>query len=393
MRVTTTSDKPGRVFLSAAEASGDLHAANLIAAIRTLMPDVEFAGIGGPRMEAAGCRLIDDLTGKSAMLAGTVGALVPGWSALRRAARSFGACPPDLVVLVDSPVLNLAVAKHAKRAGIPTLYYIAPQLWAWGSYRIRTVRRRVDRMAVILPFEEEYFRQRGVEAEFVGHPLFDELSSRPIDAKRLAGLRARPGSLLAIFPGSRLHVVREVLPGQLAVAAAVRREHPDCSVVISDCGNARVSAAIEALSASSGLAADILVGCNGELLSACDLALVASGTITLEAAYYGAPMIVMYNASRLVYWLVGRWFIATKYLCLPNILGGQSPVVPEFMPYYRDTAPIVREALALLADPARRHAMRERLRALVAPLSQGNASLNAAKTAVSMLRDSATSTR
>jgi len=293
--------------------------------------------------------------------------------------------PADLAILVDSPALHLPMAKRIKAAGCPVLYYIAPQLWAWAPWRIRRVRRRVDRLAAILPFEEEYFRARGVEATFVGHPLVEQLSQVKPDLAVVAGYRQGGGPVVACLPGSRSHVVEEVLPGQIEVAKAIAAQHPKTTFVFAAANPAaarRVGAAVSA----SGLNARVETDRNAEILSAADFALCASGTATLEVAWHRVPMVVMYNGSKWGYRLVGRFLIQTPHLCLVNILAGRR-IVPEFMPYYTSTDPIVAEALDILGRPARAATMRQDLDAVVRSLGTASAADQTARIAMEMIAE------
>jgi lipid-A-disaccharide synthase len=371
------------IFLSVGEPSGDMHGAALIRAIRKLIPGCGFVGVAGPRMQAEGCRAIADLTQHASMLLGSVRLLGRGWRALRAAKHQITERRPALGVMIDSPMLNLAVARQLRRRGVPVLYFIAPQTWAWAEYRIRKVARRVDRLAVILPFEEAYFRRHGLEATYVGHPLFDTLADRKPDQGLIDQLRSGARSVIALLPGSRRQVVREVLPGQLEVADQLTRRFRGMRVVLSLAGEA-VRPDVEELVAGSGVRVQIHEGHNGELLTAADLVLVASGTATLEVAYYHKPMIVMYNHQRLLYNLIGRRLITTEFLSLPNIIAGRR-IVPEFMPYYRSTAPITALAVELLSYPWKLERTSNELRELMAPLVRTGASDNTARIVAEMI--------
>jgi lipid-A-disaccharide synthase len=238
-------------------------------------------------------------------------------------------------------------------------------------------------MAVILPFEEDYFRQRGLDATYVGHPLFDALATRPADPAEVDRIRAQGAPRVAILPGSRKHVIREVLPGQLAVAGAVCRAFPDTAIGVSVAGTA-AEPLVRAIADSCGLPVKLYRERNAELLTAADLTLVASGTATLEVAYYGSPMIVMYNSSRLLYHLMGRWVVRLKQFSLVNILAG-TELVPEFMPYYRSTAPIAAKAIELLSKPDRRSDMRRKLAELLEPIRKPGATRRTADLLLAML--------
>lgn len=374
----TPSDPPEPlIFISAAEPSADLHGASLIRAVRRIRPDVRFAGVAGPAMRGEGCWTIYDMCHRSAMLTAAFGAIGAARRLWATSQAHLAEYPFRAAVLIDSPALHLPLAKRAKKLGVPVFYYIAPQVWAWGQYRVPRIRRRVDRMAVILPFEQEYFRKRGIDATFVGHPLFEVLLDRKLDEQRVSEVRGRGSPVVALLPGSRRHVVEEVLPGQLLVAAAIARRYPNAAFPVS-VANPTTRQAIEPLVGRAGLSTTLHDGENGEILSAADLVLAASGTATLEVAFYHKPMIIMYNGSRWGYRLVGRWLIRTRYLSLVNILAGRE-IVPEFMPYYTATAPIADQALRILTTPELSTRMEVDLSDIVGPLLKPGASENAAR--------------
>ncbi len=371
-----------RIFISAAEASADLYGALLIGEVTRLRPDAEFVGVAGPAMQSAGCRPIADLTSHAAMLLGILGNLRRGKRVLRRAGSLLSNEPFDAAALIDSPMLHLPLARRARSAQVPVMYYVAPQVWAWGAARTKKIRARVDRLAVILPFEEPYFRNQGVDATYVGHPLFDALAARPPDADAVQQLRATGGTRLALLPGSRRHVVKEVLPGQLEVASRIGQRFPDLHVGVSVAGDP-VAHLIEDLTESSPLDVSLHRDGNAELLAAADLTLVASGTATLEVAHYGSPMIVMYKASRLMYHLFARHTVRIKKYSLINILAGRT-IVPEFMPYYTSTAPIAASAIDLLASAHNLKRMRQEIRETIEPIRQPGASARAARLLVEL---------
>lgn len=370
-------DAGPRIFISAAEPSADEHAANLIQAFRTAHPEYRFEGVAGPRMVAAGCEPIFDMTRHSAMLLGALGAARQAWRMLALAGERLRMKRFDAAVVVDSPTLHLPLAARAKASGVPVMYFIAPQLWAWGGWRIYKLRHNVEQLACILPFEEEYFRNQGVNARFVGHPLADKLAAQPVDEAEVARLRSNGSPMVALLPGSRRHVVSEVLPGQVEVAAAITRAFPGATFVAS-VANPQTKPIVHEAAERSRLSMIIHDGPVGEAIRAADLVLVASGTSALEVAFHERPMIVMYNASRVFYHLVARWVIRTTSLSLPNILAGRE-VVPEFMPYYRSTAPIADVAIRLLDNAAERERMVAELREIVAPLRNTRASQAAAE--------------
>ena len=371
------------IFISAAEPSADLHGAALIRATLAKCPTARFAGVAGPKMIAEGCQPIFDMTRHSAMLLGALQAVGRAIAMLTTAEQHLRRYPFNAAVVIDSPTLHLPLARRAQAAAIPVMYYIAPQMWAWGAYRIHRLRNRTDRVAVILPFEEKYFRDQGVNATYVGHPLAESLASAPIDENVVNQIRSRGSPVIALLPGSRRHVVKEVLHGQLEVAERIALAVPGAAFGVS-VANARVAPVIESLLSKCRAPVQPYAGRCGELIHAADLVLVASGTAALEVAFHEKPMIVMYNTSRVFYHLIGRWLIHTPYLCLPNILAGRK-IVPEFMPYYTSTEPISQQAIELLRSEDKRRAMEQELAALVEPLRTRRASERAADMLLDMV--------
>jgi lipid-A-disaccharide synthase len=370
-------------FISAAEPSADLHGASLIRATLKARPSARFVGVAGPRMVEAGCEPIFDMTRHSAMLLGAVKAAGRGIAMLTTSDRHLRRYPFDAAVVIDSPTLHLPLAARAQAAGVPVMYYILPQMWAWGAYRIHKLRSRIDRAAVILPFEEEYFRNQGVEATYVGHPLAEHVACTSIDTGKVEEIRGGGTPVVALLPGSRKHVVRQVLPGQLEVAQSIASVMPRASFGVS-VANPQVAPLIAQASNACGVEMRAYPQHHAELIRAADLVLAASGTTTLEVALHQRPMIVMYNASRVFYQAIGRWMIRTPYLSLPNILAGRE-VVPEFMPYYTSTRPIAERAIELLQSDEARQLMISELTEVVRPLRGGEASKRTAALLLDMI--------
>ncbi len=369
--------KTPRIFISAAEPSADLHAASLIRRFREIHPNARFVGLAGPRMRDQNCQTIADMTASAAMITGVLGSVGRAAAAMVAIDREFSTRRYDAAILLDSPMLNFPIALRARMRAIPVLYYIAPQLWAWGAYRLHKLRARIDKLAVVLPFEEQFFRHGGIDATFVGHPLFDALHDAKPNPHRVAEIKSAGHPIVAILPGSRKHVISEVLTGQLEVARAVRERFPNVHIGVS-VADTGVRDIIASRLDETRIPATLYQKENADLLTAADLTLVASGTATLEVAYYGSPMIVMYNGSRLMYHLVGRWMIQIDHLSLVNILADRS-LVPEFMPYYTTTHPIARAAIDLLARPDALAEMRRDLADTIAPINKRGASARTAR--------------
>jgi lipid-A-disaccharide synthase len=392
--------KRRRVFISVCEDSADVHAAALMRCAREMLPECEFYGLTGPRMRALGAETLYDFTAHAAMLSGVLSVIGHARRATRIVQQSWRERPPDLVLLLDSPELHLRFARRARRLGLPVLYYIAPQTWAAREYRNRRIARDVNRLACILPFEEEYFRKAGVNAEFVGHPLFETLAAARPDEARVMELRGagrsgeapRPGlatasgPVLALLPGSRRHVIEALLPRQLQVVRRLHEHGLAVRAVIS-CVAPDRRALIEEHLAAAGLPASIVEGDNASVLAAADLVLVASGTAVLEVAFHRKPMIVMYDAGPWLAWmhrLVGRFVLKLPHLSLVNILG-RARVVPEFMPFIRDTAAVADVAARLIADEAWRGLMVEQMDRLLRPLEESRASKRTCEIMAEML--------
>lgn len=364
-----------RIFISVAEESADAHAAALVRIARERIPGVSFFGLTGPALRAAGVETVYDLTSRAAMLSGILGNLRRGREALRAAEQSWDKYRPDLVIVMDSSALHLPMAKRAKRHGLPVLYYIAPQVWASREYRNRQLAERVDRVACILPFEQRYFRRNLVFAEYVGHPLFERLRDEHPNAETVHRLREPGHPVVALLPGSRSQVIDAVLPRQLEVVRRLRAGGQVVTPVVS-CTSEHRRAEIRRHIVAGGFAVEILVNDNATLLKAADLVLVASGTATLHVAYYRKPMIVMYDAGRLmrpIHTTFGRQILKTPHLALVNILAG-TRVVPEFMPFVPDCRPVAAVARELLTDDQRREIIARRLDEVVRPLETANAS-------------------
>ncbi|MBU0638589.1 MAG: lipid-A-disaccharide synthase [Planctomycetes bacterium] len=375
-----------RIFISVAEDSADVHAASLIRTAKELLPACRFYGLTGPRMRAAGAETLADLTSHAAMLTGVFSVIGRAWRAARLVESSWREQPPDLVILLDSPELHLRLARKAKQLGLPVLYYIAPQTWASRAGRNRQIAGNVDRLACILPFEERYFRRFGINATYVGHPLFEALRRQVSQPAVVERLRSPGKPVVALLPGSRRHVIDAILPRQLDVVRRLRAAGTALHAVVS-CMSAERRGQIQDHLDSAEIEADLVVGDNASLLTAADLVLAASGTATLEVAHYRKPMVVMYDAGRLlalIHRLLGRFILKTPHLSLVNILAGRR-VVPEFMPFVPDTGAVARVAADLLTDEAWRRVMVRQVEETVAALEDSQASVTVCRMIGEML--------
>ncbi|MCD4824768.1 MAG: lipid-A-disaccharide synthase [Phycisphaerae bacterium] len=377
------------IFLSAAEASGDHHAAVLISALKRRLPDARFVGAAGPEMAAAGCEVIIDLTKQASMLGGPFLKILYYRRAVKKLQQAIKDIRPDIHVPVDSPALNWHLCKAAKAAGVAVMYYVAPQVWAWAPWRIKKVRRLTDHVACLLPFEEEYFRSRGVAATYVGHPLFDQLPAQPAAANcpDLAEAWLDGNWRVAILPGSRPGEISKLAPAMAATAEAIRQRWPDAKCTFT----AINEAAAGQIRAAAGSDVDIAVGRTAEVLAESHFAVVASGTVTLEVAHFGVPMVIAYNVGiwqKVIYNLVARHLIRTRQLSLVNILAGRK-IVPELMPWFAGVQELADTVIREMDDYGSLHATREKLLKLTAPLAvppPGSASDNVADIITGMLK-------
>ena len=350
-----------RILLSAGETSGDLHASNLIRAIRRQAPDAEIVALGGPKMEAAGARLLANTVEFGIIGVGPIlGGFTRYLALLSRADRFVGAWRPDVAVTIDCPGFHFLLASRLRARRIPTLWYIPPQLWAWAPWRVHKLRRRFTHVACVLPHEEAFFREHGVPVTFVGHPVVDHLRGLALDQPFIRSLRTTAKDrVVVLMPGSRRQEVVPILRRQLVVARALADRHPPCSFVLA-LAHEEHRAWVAPLTAASGLPIRTVVGKTHEVQSTADLALAKSGTTTLELLFYEKPMAVFYNVTWPQWHLAGRWLVRTPWMALPNALAGRR-IVPEYMRDVPPTAEEIDEVSALLVDERRRTEVRTAL--------------------------------
>jgi len=454
------------IFLSAAEASGDRHGAALVRALRRRLPEARILGTAGPLMAAAGCEVVADLTAHASMVGGPFLKLGYWFRTVKRLQAAVRDVRPDVLVPIDSPALNWHLCKAARSVGSAVLYYIAPQVWAWAPWRIKKVRRLTDAVACILPFEENYFRQRGVNARFVGHPLFDrdtDAPSRgadvppmqrdagvppacPADVPSAAadvegglssfneqgngthnagetpapreGASATPDLLeawgegtwrIAVVPGSRRGEVAGHIAPLLTVIRSMSKRWPKAqfilaahnddiaTIVRNACRTANVE--IDDVDTNARATIRLAVAQTPRVLATSHFGLIKSGTVTLEAAAVGLPMVIFYKTGpipALLHRTIGqwRWAMPTPFLSLVNILAGRE-LVTELMPWRGNPAHLDAAVTDALADLGHLHELRDDLLTLTAPLhphDNQNAADRTADMVVEMLtRTAATS--
>jgi lipid-A-disaccharide synthase len=377
---------PKRVFITVAEVSGDKHAAQLIRGLRALDPTVQVEGLGGHEMAEAGAAIHHETVGEAAMMHHALGRVREMLRLVKWTRRHYAKAPPDLHVCVDSPAMNFHFAKLAHAFHVPVLYYIAPQTWAWREGRVKKIRRWVDRVACILPFEEQYFRQHGINATFVGHPLFDELPPDRAARQKASRFPDRP-PVIGLLAGSRRSEATANFPHQLDVARQVVREFPEATFQLPTTpATDPVVRQHLARDAQLDARATVGVGTFDQMVPRCDLCLTVSGTATLHVAGWGVPMVVVYRGSPVLWHLIGRWLIRTRTYSLVNLLSDvRRHIVPEFIPWYGSNEPVARHVIGMLKDPAQLNRQRAALRQLVRTLDRPGASVNAARLAMDML--------
>jgi lipid-A-disaccharide synthase len=360
------------IYFLAGEASGDTHGAALMRAIGELRGDVQFVGRGGPKMaEIAGARLRNWIH---------EAAVVGLWEVVRRygyfreqfagALREIEAAEPDAVVLIDYPGFNLRVARALRKRGTKAkiIYYISPQVWAWNRRRIPQMARSLDLMLCIFPFEAELYNASGLRTIFVGHPMNETLGSRRINA-------AREPDLVGLFPGSRMREVRLILPIMIAAAEAMLRTNPQLRFEIA-AASPPVSAEINAM-LKEPARFTVTTGEAASLMQRANVGIVASGSATLEAAFFRLPFVLVYRVAWLTYF-AARTVVKVKHLGMPNVLAGRE-IVPEFIQHQARPNAIAAAALRLMNDEHAREAMLRNFDAVMAQLAEADASRTAAK--------------
>ncbi len=373
-----------RILIITGEASGDLHGANLARALKAQDPDVVLAGIGGSEMQAAGVRLVRE-TGRFDII-GMIGPLMV-FAVIRRflaVRRLFRSEPWDAVVFIDHPGLNLRYAYFAKAAGLRVFYYIAPQIWAWRPGRIHWIKQRVDHVLVILPFEKAIYDQAGVRCTFVGHPLLDAVAPQyDRGGLRKSFALASEGPVIALLPGSRTSEVESLLPILLEAAEKLAHRDPQTQFLLAQASTIQDNL-LESLLRRSSVSVKVVKERASEVMAVSDLALVASGTATLQAAVIGTPLILVYRTSALTFWLA-FFLIRVRWIGLVNLVAGRT-VVPELIQADATGQRLYEEALRLLEDRFAYDEMKRSLAKVRAALGEPGASIRAAEVVLAACR-------
>lgn len=357
------------IFFSVGEPSGDQHAAHLIGELKRRRPDLTVRGYGGPLMQRAGCRLLYPMTNLAVMGFLQVVPLLWRFIKLYRQAKScFRESRPDAVILVDFPGFNWWIARAAKAAGIPVFYYLPPQLWAWASWRVRRMRRFVDHVLCGLPFEKQWYADRGIHADYVGHPFFDEVAEYPLDQEFITKWSPSPSTPLplgeglgvratvGILPGSRRHEVTRNWPLMMHIIRSLHAQHPDVRFLVACYRKSHRKLCETLLNGrrtcdSTQLPIHFFVGKTPEIIETADCCVMVSGSVSLEMLARKTPAAVLYRCSRLFY-SVMRHLVSVEFITLPNLIAGRE-VLPEWVIAWsprRDVRSITRTLDGWLSD-------------------------------------------
>jgi lipid-A-disaccharide synthase len=368
-------------MIIAGEASGDHHGARLVEAMRQKHDNLFFCGIGGKSLAAAGVRILVDASTLSVVGFTEVFAKLPQLlHSMGRVKKLLKGLQPDLLILIDFPDFNLRMAAAAKELSIPVLYYISPQIWAWRTGRVKKIRRLVDHMAVILPFEAQFYHQYQVPVTFVGHPLLDRELPITDDSASHADL-----STIALLPGSRDGEVSRHLPVMLAAAERLTRKNGKLKFLVSQAPTVQGNLLASIVSAFSGkIACEIDNNEIGKILGRCGFAIVVSGTASLETAVHATPMVIIYRLSPLSY-RIGRIMIKVDYAGLINLIA-EKEVIPELLQQDASAETIAERVYELISDPARLARMKKDMARAVIKLGGPGAAARTADVALKMLK-------
>jgi lipid-A-disaccharide synthase len=336
------------LFVSAGEPSGDLHGANLIRHLRERLPHSTFAGFGGDRMAAAGAELLYPLTNLAVMWFGEVFKNLRTFFRLADEAEAyFRDRKPDAVVLIDYPGFHWHIAKRAKKHGIPVYYFVPPQLWAWAGWRVKKMRASVETVLTALPFEDDWYKARGVNTHYVGHPYFDEIRKQQLDATFMAGLGDRP--IVGLLPGSRTKEVAKNFPMMLAAAKQVQAERPDVEFHVAAFNEKQADVA-RTMASEAGIEVTVHVGRTPEIIERSRFCIACSGSVSLELLTRKTPAIIVYKMGRVGMFVAKRFLVTVKYITLPNLLADEE-LFPEFPTATDKSKEIAATALLWLNDP------------------------------------------
>ena len=364
------------IMILAGEPSGDIHGGHLCRELKNISPGIQLFGMGGPKMEETGFEVVHRIGDT-----GVVGfwevykELGKYWKIFKKMVAVMEERRPDAVILIDYPGFNIRFARKAHQLGIKVYYYISPQLWAWGQWRIKKIRRYVDKMLVIFPFEKEFYNSHGIEAEFIGHPLIGTLNldlSKEECQKHL-GITSSP--VIGLLPGSRRGEIEKILPILIETAKILQEKIPEAKFIL-PIASIELRPLIEDQLKQTSVKIRTREGSGKEIIVASDLLILASGTVTLEASVYLTPMIIVYKIS-FFSWLMGKILIKIPFIGLVNIVRGQK-IIPEFIQYQAQPEAVAQAGLEILTQPKIRERMIGELKIVRDKLGRPGAATRAA---------------
>jgi lipid-A-disaccharide synthase len=345
-------------MIVAGESSGELYGSLLAHSLRVMWPEVRLIGMGGERMRDAGVELFSGIS-SSLGLTETLSSLKKLRESFAKASRIIREVTPEVVVLIDYPDFNFRIARIAKRHGVKVLYYVSPQVWAWRKGRVKTMGEIADRVAVVLPFEEEIYKKAGVPCEFVGHPVMEEIEElEKTTAQGEEPRRSRPGihaPTVSLLPGSRPHELTRLLPVFTDFTGSFTREFPGARLLLPLAQNIESDQFRELISALEEKGVVVTRGNALKALVSSDMAVIASGTATLQAALLGTPLVVVYRVSPLTYF-IGKSVLDVTHISLVNIIAGKG-VVPELIQHEATPKNIMEQSRKILYDERYRESM------------------------------------
>lgn len=378
--------KSKKILLVAGEVSGDHHGAHLMEAIHRIDPEIQFVGMGGESLERGGMKLL--YHAQSLSVVGITEVLLKMRTILKAfkgLKKSLDQEKPNLVILIDLPDFNLRLARMAHHKGIPVLYYISPQVWAWRSRRIKLIAQRVQKMVVLFSFEVPLYEAAGVDVEWVGHPLLDMVKTTLSTEEAFRKFDLDPQRrTIALLPGSRMHEVERLLPPMLNSIRILEREIPNLQFIIPlapGISKETISSWMKDISVS----VKVVEGWTYDVMNLSELLITASGTATLEGAILEKPMIIIYKVSLLSYW-IGRALVQVDHIGLVNLVAGKE-IAPELIQNDVNPQSIAEEALCILRDPILQRRMKESMAGVRQSLGEPGAASRAARIATSMLNE------
>lgn len=378
-------DTSQRILIVTGEASGDLLASHLVQAMRAAEPALSISAMGGEKLRGAGAEIIFDISRHAVMgITEVIGHLGMLYGIFRKLTLILKRDRPDLLILVDYPDFNLRLARVAKKHRIPVLYYVSPQIWAWRTSRIRQIAASVSTMVVVFPFELPLYRDAGVDAHFVGHPLLDIVKVSRSREENRTRLGLMPGrTVIGLLPGSRLSEVKRILPPMLEAARRLSREHKDLQFIIPIAPGLH-KRELESLTADAAVAVTLVDNSIYDVIDSSYLVIVASGTASLETALLAKPMVIVYRMSPVSY-RIARLLVKVPHIGMANIIAGKT-VVPELIQEQAGGEGIAAEAARLLTDTHYYGSVRAELELIKKKLGEPGASERAARIALSMLQ-------